>query len=59
MKIDMDASNFITKLILKLFESMSFRFRMRANLPGVGSEQALRGKGFWRTTGRKTRFVST
>ena len=44
MKIDMDSSNYITKLILDWFESMSFRFGMRANLPRVGAGQALRGK---------------
>ena len=44
MKIDMNASNYITKLFLYWFESMSFRFGMRANLPGVGAGQALRGK---------------
>ena len=44
MKIDMDALNCITKLILNWFDSMSFRFGMRANLPGVGAGQALRGK---------------
>ena len=59
MKIDMDHPYYIIKLILNLFESMLFRFGMRANLPGVGADQALRGKGSWRTTGRKTRFVST
>ena len=41
---DMDVPNYITKLILNWFESMSFRFGMRANLPGVGAGQALRGK---------------
>ena len=44
MKIDMDAPEYITKLILNWFDSMSFRFGMRANLPGVGAGQALRGK---------------
>ena len=44
MKIDMDALNCNTKLILNWFDSMSFRFGMRANLPGVGAGQALRGK---------------
>ena len=36
----MDAPKYITKLILNLFDSMSFRFEMRANLPGVGDGQA-------------------
>ena len=44
MKIDMDAPKYITKLILNWFDSMSFRFGMRANLPGVGAGQALHGK---------------
>ena len=59
MKIDMDALTYIRKLGFKRFLSMSFRFEMRTNLPGVGVEQALRGKGSWRTTGRNPRFVST
>ena len=41
----MDAPNYISKLILNWFESVSFRFGMRANLPGVGAGQGLRGKG--------------
>ena len=41
----MDAPNYISKLILNWFESVSFCFGMRANLPGVGSDQGLRGKG--------------
>ena len=40
----MDATIYITKLILNWFESMSFHFGMRANLPGVGAGQALRAK---------------
>ena len=44
MKIDMDALNYITKLILNWYESMSFRFGIIANLPGVGAGKALRGK---------------
>ena len=44
MKIDMDASTYISKLILNWFESVSFRFGMRENLSGVGAGQALRGK---------------
>ena len=40
----MDAPNYISKLILNWFESVSFRFGMRANLPGVGAGQGLRGK---------------
>ena len=44
MKIDMDDPHYIIKLILNLFESMSFHFGMRANLPGVGAGPALRGK---------------
>ena len=44
MKIDMDAPKYITKLILNWFDSMSLRLGMRANLPGVGAGQALRGK---------------
>ena len=59
MKINMGAPNYITKLFLNWFESMSFHFGIRANLPGVGAGQALRGKGSWHTTCRKTRFVST
>ena len=59
MKIDMDASDCMTKVILKWFQSVSFRFGMRANLPGVGADQGLRGKGSWRTTGRIKGFVST
>ena len=45
MKIDMDALNCITKLILNWFYSMSFRVEMRTNLLGVGADQALCGKG--------------
>ena len=59
MKIDMDAGNCILKLILNWFYAMSLRFGMRANLLRVGAGQALRGKGSWRTTDRKTMFVST
>ena len=59
MKIDMDACNWIRKLSLKWFLSMSFRSEMRTKLPGVGVDQALRGKGSWRTTGRNPKFVST
>ena len=44
MKINMDAPKCITKLILNLFDSMSFRSGMRANLQGVVAGQALRGK---------------
>jgi len=33
----MDAPNYISKLILNWFESMSFRFGMRENLSGVGA----------------------
>ena len=44
MKIDMDAPKYITKLIQNWFDSMSFRIGMRANLPGVGAGQGLRGK---------------
>ena len=41
MKLDIDDPHYIIKLILNLFESMSFRFGMRANLPGVGAGPAL------------------
>ena len=44
MKTDMDAPNYISKLILNWFESLSFRFGMRENLSGVGAGQGLRGK---------------
>ena len=44
MNIDKDAPKYITKLILNWFDSMSLRFGMRANLPGAGAGQALRGK---------------
>ena len=40
----MNAPNHISKLILNWFESVSFRFEMRANLPGVGAGKGLRGK---------------
>ena len=40
----MDAPNYISKLILNWFESMSFRFGMRENLSGVGAGQGLRSK---------------
>ena len=43
MKIDM-INNSIARLILNLFEPVSFHFGMRANLPGVGASQALRNK---------------
>ena len=44
MKIDMEALNYNTILVPNWFEFMSFRFGIRANLPGVGAGQSLRGK---------------
>ena len=38
----MDSLNYITKLILNWFETMSFRFGMRSNLPGVGAGQCVK-----------------
>ena len=37
----MDAPIYNTKLILNWFESVSFRFGMGENLPGVGAGQSL------------------
>ena len=39
-----NALNYNTKPILNWFESMSFRFGIKANFPGVGAGQDLRGK---------------
>ena len=46
MKIDVDAINCITKLmIFSFYKSMPFRFEIRTNYPGVGADQAQRGIG--------------
>ena len=55
----MNSLHHIQKLSLNLFLSILFRFEMRASLPGVGGDLALRRIESWSIDSSKTWFVST